>query len=282
MTDYAFTFNGLTFGGAGAAVQIRGVQGLEDMPDLRTSDEARGFVDGMFYGRDLLGGRTVTIDLQIATTGTLAAYRATLELLKAALVPSATTTLPLQFTLPGLGVRRINARCRRRSLPIDLAYQSGLAKGAVEFYAGDPRIYDDVSTSVAIGLPSASGGRTYNRTYNVTYGAVSSGNVQVCTNAGTIATKPVITLTGPVDTPFIQNVTSGAFLKFNLTLAAGETLTIDTDSRSVVLNGTASRRSALSIDSTWFDLAPGANTLLYSAAAFTASIATVNWRSAYL
>lgn len=280
MTDYQFTFNGLTFGGAGAAVQVEGVQGIEDSPDVRASDEARGFADGMFFGRDFLGGRTITIDL-LLLAGALP-FRATVNAVKAAFLPVQGTTLPLTWTLPGDTPKRAYVRCRRRAVKVDQDYTHGYGHATVQFVAADPRVYEDAPSSVVVGLPSASGGRTYNLTYNRTYGAASAGNTVVATNAGTYPTKPVVTLTGMVDTPFLQNVTTGQFLKFNLVLGDGDTLTLDFDARSVQLNGTASRRSTLSVDSQWFDLVPGANTLKYSAAGYTASTATVTWRSAYL
>ncbi len=58
---YSFSFNGLTFGGAGSPYQILSVDGLEALPELRSQDDNRGYADGMFSGRDFYGGRTVTI-----------------------------------------------------------------------------------------------------------------------------------------------------------------------------------------------------------------------------
>lgn len=281
MTDYAFTFNGLTFGGVGADVQVLGVTGLEDLPELRTADEARGNTDGEFSGQDLLGGRTVVVDFEVVFAAGGPAYRAVLERIKTAFVPQPAGCLPLQFTLPGLPTRRLGARCRRRQLPIDLGYDRGVARGAVEFRAADPRIYDDNASSTVLTVPANNAGRTYDRVYALTYGGGTSGT-QVAVNNGTTRTSPVITITGPVDTPTVENVTAGKFLKFNLTLAVGETLTIDTDARSVVLNGTASRRSAMSVDSAWWALGPGPSTLRFSAAASTTATATVAFRSAYL
>lgn len=282
MTDFQQSFNGLTFGGVGAAVQFVGADGLEDLPEVRTSDEARGNTDGMYSGSDLLGGRTVHLDLLIVAGAVGLSMRTVVEQLKAAFVVQKTGTLPYRFTLPGATTKRLNVRCRRRLLPIAADYPFGRAPASVELFAPDPRIYEDTASSVSVALPSAVTGRTYNRTYNLIYGAGGSGNTQVATNTGTVATKPTIVLTGPVDTPLVQNLTTGQFLRFNIVLAATDTLTIDTDARTVFLNGTTSVRTALSTDSTWWDLAPGPNTVLYGAAGFTASTATVSWRSAYL
>ena len=283
MVDYAFTYNGYTFGGAGAPVQIMGVQGLEDTPQVRTADEVRGFTDGEFYGRDFLAGRAISMDLLILAGPT--GLRPVLEAMKAALIPQgggSTSTVPLSFNLPGIATRRVYCRLRRRALPITLEYTHNHASAVVEFYAADPRIYDDVASNAQVGLSGAGGGLTFNATPNLTFGTTAAPNTQVAMNAGNYNTKPVITITGPVDTPVVQNVTQGLSLKVNMALAAGDTLTLDTDTRSVVLNGTASRRSSLSTDSVWFDLSPGPNTILYSAAAATVSITYLTWRNAYI
>ncbi len=281
-TDYTSTYNGLTFGGPSGVIQILKVEGLEDLPAIRVGDSPRGYVDGEFYGRDVLSGRTITYDLQLFAGSQGLTFRQLVNLFKAAFLPLSTGTQVLQFQLPGETLKRINVRCRRRHLPLDTDYTFGYGLGAVEFFAADPRIYEDAASSLSIGLSGASGGLTFPLTFNATFGSTAAPNTQVATNIGTVSTKPVITVTGPVDTPVIQNVTQGSLLKVNVVLASGDTLTIDTDARSVMLNGTASRRSSLSVDSTFWDLSPGANTIKYSAAAATASTATLAWRSAYL
>ena len=284
MVDYAFTFNGYTLGGVGAAVQVLQTTGLEDTPPMRVANEARGFADGTFYGRDFLSGRTVTIDYLVQSNPSQT-FRQIMEAFKAATTPQSggsTAAGVLTFTLPGIASRRVFCRLRRRSLPVDVDYSYNFGKGSLEFYSADPRIYDEAASSLSIGLSGAQGGLTFPLTFNATFGTVAAPNTQVAVNAGTYNTKPVITIVGPVDTPTIQNVTQGSTLKMNLILAAGDTLTLDTDTRAVVLNGTASRRSSLSTSSVWFDLSPGSNTLIFTAAAPTAATAVLSWRNAYL
>ena len=283
MVDYAFTFNGYTFGGVGAPVQIMGVQGLEDSPAVRAADEMRGFADGMFFGRDFLAGRTVMVDLLILAGPS--GHRPVLEAMKAALTPQgggSTAAAPLSFTLPGVSTRRIYCRLRRRSLPITQEYTHNHASGTVEFFAGDPRIYDETASSVTINLAAKPTGLVFPLVFPLSFGGAISPNSANAVNAGTFATKPVITIQGPVDTPVIQNATQGLSLRFNLVLGTNDILTVDTDTRAVVLNGTASRRASLSFDSVWWDLQPGQNTILFSAAAQTTATASVMWRNAYL
>jgi len=61
--SYSFSFNGITFGGAGSPYQILSVDGLEGLPGIRNQDDNRGYADGMFSGRDFLGGRTISFTL---------------------------------------------------------------------------------------------------------------------------------------------------------------------------------------------------------------------------
>ena len=62
---YTFAFNGWLFGGPGQGVQVLNIDGLEDVPTLRTQDESRGYSDGQFSGRDFLNGRSIVTTLQI-------------------------------------------------------------------------------------------------------------------------------------------------------------------------------------------------------------------------
>ena len=69
----------------------------------------------------------------------------------------------------------------------------------------------------------------------------------------------------------------------NSTLQEGEFLVIDTDARSVLLQGTASRRSTMLPGSDWFALKPGATPVLFRARDYApAARLTAEWRDAWL
>lgn len=101
--------------------------------------------------------------------------------------------------------------------------------------------------------------------------------------SGTRETWPVITITGPIVNPVIRSLRYARELRFTYTLAAGESLVIDTDPRrrTIRLNGQTSRFSALDwTASTWFALAPGPNELRASASSLSAgSSILVAWRT---
>jgi len=279
--NYGFSFNGWLFGGAGQGVQVLSIQGLEDLPGLRTQDDIRGYSDGMFTGRDFLNGRSVVIQLEIMNdaSNTMFTY---LNQLKSYLISQQSGTSVLQFIIPNRGTQRLNARVRKRHITIDPTYTYGKAIATVEFFCPDPRIYNDTQTSTVF-TPAAGTGRTYPRVYPLLYNAStgSPGNQQALTNNGNTTTYPVATIVGPVVNPSFYSTTGGT-LTVNATLTASDTVTIDTDMKSILFNGSTAR-NLLANGSTWFALDPGTTTLGLTCSSYTAGATmTVTYRDAYL
>jgi hypothetical protein len=110
---YSFSFNGQVFGGTGSPYQIFLVDGLEGLPTgIRNQDDNRGYADGMFTGRDLLGRSLHTMSLNITGTSTASA-QANFNILQRALLPQTSGTSPLYFMLAqGEMEQVINARVR--------------------------------------------------------------------------------------------------------------------------------------------------------------------------
>ena len=292
--NYQFAFGDGTgssqwvFGGPGAGVQVLQVDGLEGIPNLRTQDSSRGYMDGSFTGRDFLNARTVTFTLQIMSDNT-ASMQTYLAELQRYLMPQRSGINVLQVYLPGgRGVRRLYGRVRRREIVVDPSYVYGRAIATLEFFCPDPRIYSDAVTSNTINSLSSTT-RSYNRTYNLTYPTTvsgSSGSVTL-TNQGNYETWPSFSIS--VQSPstscsgiVISNFTTGDVLSFpNLTLGASDTLVIDSDLRTVLVNSTPARNT-LSVDSRWFPLPPStAQTIGLTAATGTASC-TITYRDAFI
>jgi hypothetical protein len=63
LNNYSFAWNGFTFGGTNSPYQITTADGITNLPDIRNQDDTQGFNDGMFSGRDFLGGRTITLTI---------------------------------------------------------------------------------------------------------------------------------------------------------------------------------------------------------------------------
>lgn len=89
------------------------------------------------------------------------------------------------------------------------------------------------------------------------------------TNAGTVATSPMITVTGPVSgaSVFLENVTARQTVWVNVTVGAGQELVVNFSTKAVTLDGVALAASVVSIGSRWWLLSPGANTVRSNAQA---------------
>lgn len=119
------------------------------------------------------------------------------------------------------------------------------------------------------------------------FGPPGSTGALTATNSGGAPAHPVIEFRGPVSMPSLTNVTSGDVLEYDLDLAEGDVLTVDTAEGTVTLNATTSRlytATARSVPEQSFALWPGTADMAYRAAPGSsdpAASVTVRWRSAY-
>jgi hypothetical protein len=293
LVNYSFAFNDFEFGGGNSVYQIMTIDGLEDLPVIRNQDDNRGYQDGMWTGRDFLSGRNLvfTITVRGDTNYNMNYY---LDLLQANLVPQQQGTGLLQFQLPGSDLQRIDARVRRRAIQINTDYSSGLATATYEFFCPDPRYYDDQEKSTDLTNATSIAGRTYNRVYTATatnpanpdqtgmsYGG-GAGSPNLITNDGWTTTYPEITIQGPAINPKVTNVTAGAFLLIDATIGTNDQLVLNTDYRTVTLNG-VNRRALLNNSSTWFAAPPGTSYYTFTATGTDGNTAcVVTWRNAYI
>lgn len=96
---------------------------------------------------------------------------------------------------------------------------------------------------------------------------------------------PTVRVHGPCTNPTITNATTGQKIALECTLNAGEFLELDTrpGRRSVLLNGTANRYSAVDFPNTsWWGLVPGQNEIRLGLASFGAGCRMdVEWRDTW-
>jgi hypothetical protein len=86
---------------------------------------------------------------------------------------------------------------------------------------------------------------------------------------------------GPLVNPQVALV-GGAFLGFEMTMNAGDTLVIDLRESSALLNGVADRLGALIDGSEFFSCPPGDSRLLFNAfSSSTGAAMDAAWRDAY-
>lgn len=163
--------------------------------------------------------------------------------------------------------------------------RNNVLKFSVALRAVDPRKYSLAETVVSTVIYTTPGGRSYNRTYPWNYGVSGSIGTLSINNLGSINTPGILAVQGPVINPRVELLETGEALEFAIELTASDILTIDLSTRTVVLNGTASRRGTLTADSTWFTFPPGVTTLRYNGLPQdipATSNLTVTYRSAWL
>jgi hypothetical protein len=280
--DWECEYNGLAFGGD-SAFAITQISGLVDLPAVTSGDSSRLLRHGTHPGSDFLVDRTVTISLELYGA-TDSEIETSVQSLLAAFVPGADEQA-LVMQIPGVAngtTFLLWCRPRRRNVPINREWFYRIPIVTLEVAATDPRLYALTEGSQTILLPSASGGMEFNEVPNITFGTTGTGGEQTLNNAGTFSTAPVFKLTGPVTDPRLINVTSDETFHWEGTVPTGSYLSVDMENRTVLLNGTSSRYNGLTSLSTFWELAPGDNSIQYRAAAYTASTAVASWRSAWV
>ncbi len=278
----AIATTGLTFGPSTNYV-IESWEGVGN-PGVRTNDREAPYDHGTFLGPEYLEARQLTINLKMLGSDDASA-QALLDALSKAWYFDATTEFGrqsaatyLQLQLPGQSLRRLYGRPRQ--LVIDNSKLiTGHPSAVATFFANDPRWYSDAINTQGLALGAATTGFGFNLGFNFGFGGTSTSGTASVTNAGTFPTYPVITLTGPLTNVTLTNQTTGEVLTIALTIASGDTLTIDFLNKTVLLNGTASRYFAKS--GTWWQLQPGANSISFTAQSGSGS-ASVAWRDAWL
>lgn len=276
-TDHQYEFRGRLFG-AGTATGLVAVEGLEDLAPVRASDLPRSGRAGTHPGQDLPDGRVVTFTFDAHAAGS-AAFRSLLDAVAAVAGPTQVEH-PLVWQHHGQK-RRLLARCRRRAVPVDRRFGFGWSTTAIELVASDPVIYDNTERSGSTGFPAGGTGFTFPLTFPFVFGSAGTGGVISAPNDGNVAVGWTATITGPWVNPTIRHVASGRQLTINVSLAAGEVLTVDAFEQAILLGGTASRFSSLVQPATWFLLDPGPNEVRFGGASGTGT-AVLKHRSGWL
>ncbi|HEX2312558.1 MAG TPA: hypothetical protein VHJ17_02425 [Thermomonospora sp.] len=272
-------------GWTGNAVDDAGVEwwvtkeeGWSSAPPVRLSLADRPERDGAFDTPSYRAPRVITLEGTAIAPGRVAAERAKDRL--AAVLADGSALRPLVVTEPH-GVRQAHVRLSAETRIADRrggAFEFSLqltAPDPLRYAAGDPR-------RQSCGLSAPGGGLRFPMRFPLNFGPGASGGRLTLDNAGTAPTWPVWRITGPCRDPVVVDSTTGEQLAFALELRSREWLEVDTDARTVLLQGTASRRAALLPESRWFPLRPGRTRVVFRAAEFTAATLTAQWRDAWI
>lgn len=272
--DFMYEFSGVAFG-SGTSYRTEEMEGLFGIPDLSTSDLNRLDRHGAIPGDDLMGGRKIIGKINLE------------ELVKATMETKLTAWQTamrvrnreeqLVYQRPGTGKRYVSARPRKSSYPSDYQLAHGLGKLAVEWFCPDPRHYLLATKTTVVTVASASLTQTTALT-------VVTGNFE---------TEPVITITGPATNPRLSlsgqtaidgRSYNGRVFAVDVVMTAGDTMIIDFKNKTIKLNG-VDRYDLKRVDSRWWSLLPGAQSLTYSRSAGNtgaAATATPVWNDAWV
>lgn len=238
--------------GPGTAYDITDLDGLDELPALRTSDEDRPWSHGEHDGEDWSAARVISLGLEVAAEpGLGVTYEQALAGLRAVMVPTRGARVPFWAYLPTRGVLRWDVKVRRHRILTDTSYEMGLATAAAQLYAPDPVGYG-AELSVSTGFRAMTGGLEFDLftagsvdTGYLEFGeAGSTGRVEVA-NAGTAETWPTFTVAGPSPAFEILDITSGRRLHYVDEVPAGSSVSLDSATGVVLLDDVADRSGAL-------------------------------------
>jgi len=270
-----------------------GLNGWEDSPTVDSGTVMRAQQHGAFPGRLLAQSRIITAELVVLSAQ--GGMDAVVRQLAAATPIDSDTEQPLIIQVDDTP-RLVWARCTRRSLPVSDTWRLGVGRAVLQFEATDPRRYEIAEQASSTGLPVSEPGLVWGSPevglvwgspeVGLVWGTPGSTGDLTCTTGGETATYPVIEIQGPVTTPSVTLDGSGLILEYDLTLAATDTLVIDTWEGTVLLGGQSRIGYATwrSVPESSFVLPPGAvSTISFRSGDVVpdpAASATVRWRSA--
>ncbi len=249
--------------------------------NLRGSNLERPGRHGTFAGQTHAEERTIELELTSVDDNPT-----TLAALRRATVPDEDPVEePLAIWAGTEQPQLVLAKLKRRAIPTDHEWSVGHHRITLQFVASDVKRYAVTeSTSPTVGLPSPGiGGLTFPLTFPLTFGTPGTPGSTTVTNTGEAATWPVYTLTGPITGPVITTGTSVLRFATDFELALGQTAVIDSDTRSVLINGVA--RPDLLIQREWAYLPKESSTVVAfsgQGAYDPAAGLVVTWRPAWI
>lgn len=265
------------------AIGREGIDGWWGAPTPRLSMSARPGEHGAFDGPGFLEPRVITLTGTCDAVDRASARRAR-DIIASVCGDPSLGLLTLTVTNSGNPTRQAAVR---RSAETKTQFRGGglTFDWSMILTAPDPRRYAASLSTQFTGLPSAgAGGLVFPLVFPLLFGSGTSGGEMTLVNGGTIAMWPVWTIRGPVTGPSITNVTTGTALVFDPTFVvpAGQDLVIDTDAKTVLLQGVNARNRLFT--ASWFRLTPGSTAVRFAAVsgADPAAKLTAVWREAWV
>ncbi|WP_372408365.1 phage tail protein [Streptomyces luteireticuli] len=282
--------------GPGTDYQIAdtGLTGWADLPGLDSGDVLRPDQHGAWPGAQWAQARTVTAPVWLLPEDRSRAAAVARAFNAATGVHAGEQWLAVRLHGETLACR---ARVTQRVVPHDRMFATrGAAKATVQWVCTDPRRFGTEQQWAQAGLPLPENGLSWRRdngngadslAWPLGWGRSGSAGLVTAVNTGDAPTSPVIEFRGQVTRPSLVRLNDGLRIEYDITLAPSDVLTVDTNTGTVTLNGTASRLHTAMPFSTpeqLFQLSPGENEFAFRAtpgAPGDSATVTITWRNAH-
>lgn len=270
-------YNGLTMGELDTGYVFSSLTGF-DMPSVRVDVKPRGSFEGARLGMYNYSYRVMRVEGMIYANG-----KADYETKRRAMQQAFTVTGGLKtLTIVTRGGSTYEVDCMVQSA-LSQDYKSGqMAHGTfrLELVAPFPYIYSNTEETIEISTFSGGGGEIV---MSIPFSLGNGGTgLQTITNNGTSTIYPELIFYGDIESPSLQNQTTGETINVNYDLpSASDFVRINTYDRTALYND--STNIAGSISGTWITLQPGDNQLSLSGtgAAPSAKVAVI-YKDSYL
>lgn len=252
--------------------------------DVRNDDAVIPRGDGVVFGADYFGGRTIGFELTVSGSDE-ADVRARLAVLTKAWRADPVRQTPGAVAELVSDTGRLTYGRPRRFGTSDELLPFGVSEVICDFACADSIWYGPESTSTVPYAPAPGGGLIAPLASPLSTTATSDRSTAFVVG-GTVPTWPVFEIAGPITNPVIEVV--GLYsMEFRLTLAYDETLVIDTRpwARTILRNeaSVAGSLTRASVRLSQAALPPAAYELVLRGVSSTATAsATARWRDAHL
>lgn len=249
------------------------ISGLDTPPERNSTGDYSG-ADGGFQGAQYYSLRDVTL------TGIILSPDITSHYIDRQLFLNAfpiNVDLNITFIMPN--GQSLYMLARRKNLTCEQDGPS-MSNFKIDLLSGDPLLYDVTGGSaINVSVPIKSGGGFILPVITPIVSGAGSGPTSI-NNTGVAEILPLITITNSANTPVITNLTTGEFIKINVTMSNSDVLIIDMKQRTITLNG-ANVLAERDPTSSWWALEPGNNNIQFTTSSSgNTGVAVINYRPA--
>jgi hypothetical protein len=244
--------------GRGTKLPLRAAPRGLGFGEVRSSDVESLTRPGGWALGDSAGWRDIEIPLWVLGDSPEEAWLLTREL--AAVCAPRSVDVPVGVCIEGEPLV-VWARPRRCEIDGDRIGRSSRAAATIQLRCTDPRLWSWVEHTASIRLRGdGTAGVIAPIEAPLTFATVDA-QVLLIENRGTTASPPLVCIAGPVSHPVVS--CNGDTFGVDVEVDAGSVLEIDMLERTVRLDG-ASRVASVDVSSTWFELRPGMNRIVWS------------------